>query len=109
MFKRLIHLQRHGKPVLNPDREAAANPRFFNGTWSPWQVLENDYLVRNANRKIPLPRNKCYHGVNHVNKRKKSKDRSKKSSIPQDKGMENRKTFLDDMLVVFKMRKHVKR
>ena len=100
MFKRLIHYQRHGKPVLNPDREAAADPKLFNGTWSPWQVLESDYLVKNANKKIPYPHDKCYRGIHHVTAKKSS---SKKSLIPQDDGKTQTTSFLDDIMIkVFK-------
>ncbi|XP_046851243.1 arylsulfatase B-like [Xenia sp. Carnegie-2017] len=59
LFHRLLYHQRHGKPALNPDGDEAANPIYFNGTWSPWQILENDYLVRIANRKIPHPQDNC--------------------------------------------------
>ena len=101
MFKRLIHHQRHGKAVLNPDREAAADPRLFNGTWSPWQVLENDLVVKNAKKKIPYPHKKCYRGINYVKKSKSNK--SKKSSIPdQDNEPLQTTSFLDDMMKVFK-------
>ena len=96
MFRRLIHHQQHGKAVLNPDREAAANPKLFNGTWSPWQVLESDYLIRDANKKIPYPHKKCYTGLNHVAAKKSS---SKKSSIPQDEKTTQTKSFLDDVMI----------
>ena len=95
MFKRLIHYQRHGKAVLNPDREATADPRLFDGIWSPWQVLENDHLVENASKKIPYPHEKCYKGINHVTTKKSS---SKKSLIPQDNKMVQSTSFLDDIM-----------
>ena len=95
MFQRLIHYQRNGKAVLNPDREAAADPRLFDGIWSPWQVLENDDLVQNANKKIPYPHEKCYKGINHITTKKSS---SKKSFIPQDNKMIQSTSFLDDIM-----------
>lgn len=97
MFRRLVHHQRHGKPVLNPDREAAANPKLFNGTWSPWQVLESDYLLQRASKNVPRPRHKCLKRLNYA-KAEELKPNSKKSFIPEDSAPTTQTTsFLDDV------------
>ena len=99
MFKRLIYHQRHGRAVFNPDHEASANPKLFNGTWSPWQVLENNHFPQKANEKIPYPHNKCYKEISHIKKGKESK----KSLIPEKNVRTNAKSFLDDLFIkVFK-------
>ena len=84
---------------MHPAREAASNPKYFNGTWSPWQVLESHDLVLNALQKIPKPRNKCYYGLRDVITTKKS---SKKSAIPEDENETPSRTFLDDLLDEFR-------
>lgn len=103
MFKRLIELQRQGKAVLNPDREAAANPNNYNGTWSPWQVLESDTLVQKALKKIPRPKNQCYNGLKHEHKT--SSRSSKKSKIPENEQARSTRTFLDNLVDTFKKSK----
>lgn len=96
MFKRLVQLQRQGKPVLNPDHEDAANPKNYNGTWSPWQVLETKFQVLNAIKKIPYPKKKCYQRLNYNSKISKT---SRKSTIPEQ--TTKTRTFLDDLAPVF--------